>query len=115
MRSRKIIRELVQKLHSDSIESRWNAAAELVSYPDSDAVVSAILESLPGMDWSVKHIALWIVGELRHEAALPTLIAALEDDSLHVRLSAARALEKFDAEEAKIALEKWKGEETSTN
>lgn len=101
-----MIADLLALMQQDDIDQRWRVAGELAQM--GPAATLPILTLLPDVDWSIQHILIWVLGELCDERALPTLIAALQHEHLHVRLSAARALEKSDAPQAAAALMKFR-------
>ncbi len=100
------IDHLIAALCDPAVEVRWQAAGELAAL--GSVAVAPLLTLLDTVDWSVRHIVVWALGEMHEERAIGTLIALLEDDCLHVRLSAARALEKSVCPAAQAALATWK-------
>jgi hypothetical protein len=83
----------IDGLFDPDVDARWRAAGNLVTC--GGAILTQIHALVNEADWSVAHIAIWVLGELRDPRSLDLLAEALESPSLHVRLSAARALEKF--------------------
>jgi len=111
MTSKKNLRLLpIAQLHDADVGMRWDAANALVAC--GECAVEPLLELLQSADWSVQHIAIWVLGELRDARAIPVLISALDNSSLHVRLSAARALDKFALPETQGALASWSAMQT---
>ncbi|MEJ2229722.1 MAG: HEAT repeat domain-containing protein [Nitrospirales bacterium] len=53
----------------------------------------------------IRGMAASYLGVLKHQPSIPLLIRALEDDHAHVRASAALALGRMRAQEAKVKLE----------
>ena len=103
------IHALIVRLSDPDVGARWDAANDLVLA--GDCAVEPLLELLKLADWSVQHIAMWVLGELRDDRAIPALVAALDSPHLHVRLSAARALDKFDLPHTRAILVAWSAKE----
>jgi HEAT repeat protein len=99
------IASLIDALCDLDIGTRWTAAGQLAEM--GEEAVAALLGVLVSADWSVRHIAVWALGETRSTNAINALIVGLKDESLHVRLSAARGLEKSSDQRAIEALAHW--------
>ncbi len=96
---------LIACLSDPDVGRRWDAANDLVAA--GECAVEPLLDLLRSVDWSVQHIVVWVLGELRNEQAIPALRAALDSPQLHVRLSAARALDKFATPQTRAILAAW--------
>src|SRR6187455_858775 len=83
---------LLDALSSPEVEQRWSAAGELAAM--GEVAVKPLMTLYEKTDWMVQHIIIWALGEIRRDTAYNLLVTALDHPQLHVRLSAARALEK---------------------
>ncbi len=92
---------LISCLHDESARVRYHAAYALAHLADSDAIpaLAELLRNDPDAD--TRYRAAYALGCLRERAsghssdAVTPLIAALTDEKLHVRHSAASALGKL--------------------
>jgi HEAT repeat protein len=103
------ITQLIVALGDLDVGTRWDAAGKLAAI--GEEAVPALIELIAHVEWSVKHIAVWALGEIRSTQGIDPLLTALHDDHFHVRLSAARGLEKSDDPRAVQALAQWKTEQ----
>jgi HEAT repeat protein len=101
-----ITTSLIATLSDPDVDRRWQAAGELAQL--GATAVEPILTLLENADWSVQHIAVWALGEIRDPRTVSILAMLLHHDHLHVRLSAARALEKFDTADSWMLLDSWR-------
>jgi HEAT repeat protein len=83
---------LLFALSSPEVEQRWSAAGELAAM--GEVAVTPLMTLYETTDWTVQHIIIWALGEIRSDTSYDLLVAALDHAQIHVRLSAARALEK---------------------
>lgn len=78
---------------------------ETIAEPMAELFVWKLKTALGDKQHRIRGMAASYLGVLQHQQAIPLLIQALEDDHAHVRASAALALGRMRAAEAKIRLE----------
>ena len=81
------------------------AGLETIAVPMADLFISTIKTALGDKQHRIRGMAASYLGVLEHQAAIPLLLRALEDDHAHVRASAALALGRMKALEARAKLE----------
>lgn len=78
---------------------------EAIAAPMADLFISTLKTALGDKQHRIRGMAASYLGVLEHRTAIPLLIRALEDDHAHVRASAALALGRMKALEAREKLE----------
>lgn len=89
--------ELITQLNDDDLEDRRTAVKELADC-EGDEVTAALASVLDDTDTSVRRLAITAIGQRGPLAVaqLPSLLPALEDPMLSVRLATALAIQKID-------------------
>jgi len=78
---------------------------EPVAEPMAELFIWTMKTALGDKQHRIRGMAASYLGVLKHQPSIPLLIRALEDDHAHVRASAALALGRMRAQEAKVKLE----------
>ena len=78
---------------------------EPVAEPMAELFIWTLKTALGDKQHRIRGMAASYLGVLKHQPSIPLLIRALEDDHAHVRASAALALGRMRAQEAKVKLE----------
>jgi hypothetical protein len=78
---------------------------DAVIEPMAELFIWTLKTALGDKQHRIRGMAASYLGILRHQPSIPLLIRALEDDHAHVRASAALALGRMRAQEAKAKLE----------
>jgi HEAT repeat protein len=86
------------------------ALGKIAASGDSVTVRVRLSQALNDQDKGVRRFAAQALGRLEADSAVPALIEALADDNAEVRLAALTALANIDTEEARVALDNWRGE-----
>ncbi|GJL64582.1 MAG: hypothetical protein NPIRA04_32360 [Nitrospirales bacterium] len=81
------------------------AGLERIATPMAELFISTIKTALGDKQHRIRGMAASYLGVLDHRPAIPLLIRSLEDDHAHVRASAALALGRMRALEARAKLE----------
>ncbi|GJL56956.1 MAG: hypothetical protein NPIRA02_40880 [Nitrospirales bacterium] len=81
------------------------AGLERIATPMAELFISTVKTALGDKQHRIRGMAASYLGVLNHQPAIPLLIRALEDDHAHVRASAALALGRMRALEAREKLE----------
>jgi ABC-type nickel/cobalt efflux system permease component RcnA len=81
---------------------------EAIAEPMGELFIWKLKTALGDKQHRIRGMAASYLGILQHRQAIPLLIQALEDDHAHVRASAALALGRLRAAEAKTKLESLK-------
>jgi hypothetical protein len=87
----------VNKFESKGLEEAIEPMAELFSW--------TLKTALGDKQHRIRGMAASYLGVIKHQPSIPLLVRALEDDHAHVRASAALALGRMRAQEAKAKLE----------
>lgn len=78
---------------------------ETVTEPMAELFIWTLKTALGDKQHRIRGMAASYLGILKHQASIPLLIRALEDDHAHVRACAALALGRMRAQDAKAKLE----------
>ena len=78
---------------------------ETVAEPMAELFIWTLKTALGDKQHRIRGMAASYLGILKHQASIPLLIRALEDDHAHVRACAALALGRMRAQDAKAKLE----------
>jgi hypothetical protein len=78
---------------------------DTVTEPMAELFIWTLKTALGDKQHRIRGMAASYLGVLKHQPSIPLLIRALEDDHAHVRASAALALGRMRAHEAKAKLE----------
>ena len=81
------------------------AGLETIAEPMAELFISTLKTALGDKQHRIRGMAASYLGVLDHQSAIPLLLRALEDDHAHVRASAALALGRMRAIEAREKLE----------
>ena len=112
--------EMIQRFHNERSSQKQRdlafelieinryklAGLETIANPMAELFLSTLRTAIGDKQHRIRGMAASYLGVLHHRAAVPSLIQALEDDHAHVRASAALALGRLQASEAKDTLEK---------
>jgi len=112
------VRGLLKDVKDRSPMKRFNAVAELAKY-DAPEARAAVIAALRDEDFFVRRVAADLLGDSRSEEPIPSLIEALDDEEVSVRVAAHGALKKLtrkdlgfqenaSIEERTRARKKWK-------
>jgi hypothetical protein len=112
------VRALLKDVKDRSPMKRFNAVAELAKY-DAPEARAAVIAALRDEDFFVRRVAADLLGDSRSEEPIPSLIEALDDEEVSVRVAAHGALKKLTRkdlgfqenatiEERTRAKKKWK-------
>jgi hypothetical protein len=98
---------LLEQLDSEKQGERFSAAVELGRLGRTDAI-DRLAEVLAGdTDYFVRRAAARSLGELEDDRAVPSLIDALDDPELFVRMSVMQSLKRITGHDYKT-VEEWK-------
>jgi ABC-type nickel/cobalt efflux system permease component RcnA len=78
---------------------------ETVTEPMAELFIWTLKTALGDKQHRIRGMSASYLGVLKHQASIPLLIRALEDDHAHVRACAALALGRMRAQDAKVKLE----------
>ena len=78
---------------------------ESIAEPMAELLIWKLKTALGDKQHRIRGMAASYLGVLQHKPAIPLLIRSLEDDHAHVRASAALALGRLRASDAKTKLE----------
>jgi HEAT repeat protein len=100
---RELIGEIIELLHAEANAGLRNAAVEILTRLDRDAV-PLLLDQAACPDHDVRKFILDILGDIAADDAVPTLVRGLDDEDSNVRAAAAENLGKLRATQAVPAL-----------
>ena len=93
----KVVPALVKALSDSDKEVRLNAMASLKAFGESPKAAGPTLKAMleHDQDNNIRKEAASLLGSIKDQAAIPSLIAALDDQDSGVRLEATRALGRY--------------------
>lgn len=84
--------ELVDTLRDPRFNVRFEAIISIARMPPDPRLIQALIEVVHGTELALQAIALWALGRIGDESALPTLREALDSPYHSIRAQSARAL-----------------------
>ncbi len=84
--------ELVETLRDPRFNVRFEAIISISRMPSDPRLTQALIEVVHGTELALQAIALWALGRIGDESALPTVREALDSPYASIRAQAARAL-----------------------